>query len=473
MTRVREWTLGLLIIAIAAGAYLRFAGLNTTELSADEGASWAAASAPSFAEVLRRQAHLNPGELGLHDLVLHFWIRSFGDSVAAMRSLSALAGVIAIALVFFAVREIFSLTPCSADPAKNIEDDPATTESAALVAAIAAILIAVNLVTIKYSREARMYPLALALTLAQLWCFLRAVRHSAIPDLIALAIFTGCAIATTFSTALILVPEGLYTLVLLRANWAQNFRYILRIAIAIFTGIILLVPAIMFYLHNRGGAPNPDTWSWISPPVAWDSITLFNKATGTYVFPLMAILAVSGAIRSWRTRSGAVLFLILWMLAPPLLLTLLSYLFRPAFVERYLLSCFVPFFALAALGILELEPAAFRPGALAIVVALALAHVETWASKPHTPQWAEAAAIAVNSLKPSDTIGVAPRYADNVVRYYLRDQTPTPSVTTFDAHPAPAIVIIANSFDSPAHASLVRDYPQLLAHPRDLAIRRR
>ncbi len=383
MTRVREWTLGLLVIALAAGAYLRFAGLNTTELSADEGASWAAASAPSLAEVLRRQAHLNPGGLGLHDLALHFWICSLGDSLAAMRSLSALAGVIAIALVFFAIREIFFLAPRSADTSENREDDAATTESAALVAAIAAILIAVNLVTIKYSREARMYPLALALTLAQLWCFLRTLREGRIRDLVGITILTACAIAATFTTVLILVPEGLYLLILLRTSWTGNFPRVIRTGLAIFAGFILLFPAILVDLHNRGGAPNPDTWSWISPPVPWDSITLFNKATGTYVFPLMAILAISGALRSWRTRSGAVLFLLLWMLAPPLLLTILSYLFRPAFVERYLLSCFVPFFALAALGILELQPAAFRPGALAIVVALALAHVRDLGERSH------------------------------------------------------------------------------------------
>jgi hypothetical protein len=236
-------------------------------------------------------------------------------------------------------------------------------------------------------------------------------------------------------------------------------------------GSILLIPALLLYLHNRGGAPNPETWSWISPPVPWEPLTLFNKATGTYVFPLLAILAISGTIRSWPTRSASVLFLILWMLAPPVVLTAISYLFHPAFVERYLLSCFVPFFILAALGIMELQPATLRPGALALIVALALAHVETWSRKPHSPQWAEAASAAVRRLKPGDILGVEPRYASNVVRYDLRDNWLAVSVTGYDNRPMPAVIIVADSVA--AQNSLRQDYPQVVAHPRDLTVRTR
>lgn len=470
MTRVREWTLALLVAAIAAGAYLRFVALSTSELSADEGASWAAAAVASVAGVLREQARLNPGELGLHDLILHYWMRLFGDGLVVMRSLSALAGVVAIGLVFFVAREVFFLDEL-ASATDNSEERAATAESSDLVAAMATLLFAVNLVTIKYSREARMYPLALAFTLAQLWCFLHSMRNGVLWNLVALAIFTACAIATTFTSVLILVPEGLYLLVMLRRSWTEAFARVGQVGAAILAGLVLLTPAILLYLHNRGGAPNPETWSWISPPVPWDTITLFNKASGTYVFPLLAILAISGAVRSWPTKSGAVLFLILWMIAPPVVLTAISYLLHPAFVERYLLSCFVPFFVLAALGVMELQPAAFRPGALAIVVALALAHVETWARKPHTPQWAEAASIAAQHLKPSDSVGVAPRYASNVVRYYLRDNRPAVITVGYDNRPAPPVLIVANSFST--QNSLRHDYPQIIAKLRDLTVRSR
>ena len=76
--------------------------------SPDEAASWAAASAPSAAEVIARQPALNPGELPVHDLMLHGWIALFGSSLPAMRALSAVFGVVSIVLVYLVVCEMFA-----------------------------------------------------------------------------------------------------------------------------------------------------------------------------------------------------------------------------------------------------------------------------------------------------------------------------------------------------------------------------
>ena len=59
-----------------------------------------AASAPTVGEVVRQGLELNPGKLALHDIVLHFWMLAFGDSMTSIRALSALLGTLAIALVF-------------------------------------------------------------------------------------------------------------------------------------------------------------------------------------------------------------------------------------------------------------------------------------------------------------------------------------------------------------------------------------
>ena len=461
----------ILAAAILIGGYLRFANLATLDLSPDEGASWAAASAPSLTEVIQRQTRLNPGEFGLHDVALHFWMSAMGDGLIAMRALSALAGTLAIALVFFVVRELLALPP-SQPPRETAPDEPMLTQNREMVAALAALLFAVNLVTIKYSREARMYPLALALVIAQVWFFLRTVRSEEMSDLIATAVLTGLAILSTFSTAFVLAPEGLY-LILIFAEDRGHPRRIVLCAAAMLGGLILTAPSILFYLHFRGDAAPSTVWDWIPRAALSAPISLFNKATGTYGFPPLVALAALGVARGWAAHRHAIIFLLLWGFAPPLLLILVSYAIQPAFVERYLLSCFVPFFSLAAIGVLFLRPAAFRPGALGLVVALALAHVADWESKAHGEAWASATVTAAAGLHSADAIGVAPRYAGNVVLYYLRDEQAAPSVTAVDAQPPAVVAIVADTVAPGETAALAGRYPHLLAEPRGLVVRKR
>ena len=67
----------LLIIALILGAFLRFHDLDALQMSADEGATWAAADAPSIRDVVAIQRTHNAGKLPVHDLMLHGWIATF------------------------------------------------------------------------------------------------------------------------------------------------------------------------------------------------------------------------------------------------------------------------------------------------------------------------------------------------------------------------------------------------------------
>ena len=74
----------VMVIALLVGAYLRFEDLSALEMSADEGATWAAAHAPTVREVIAVQQTHNAGKLPVHDLILHGWIAAFGDGLVAM-----------------------------------------------------------------------------------------------------------------------------------------------------------------------------------------------------------------------------------------------------------------------------------------------------------------------------------------------------------------------------------------------------
>jgi len=437
---------------------LRCGNLGSLDLSPDESASWIAAGAPSIKQVLTVQARANPGELGLHDVLLHLWMRLFGDSLIAMRSLSALAGTIAIILVYLVVCELL---------ANSLADDDADPQKTRLPAAITALFFAVNLIAIKYSREARMYPLALSLTLVQVWCFLRALRKGDFIDYAGIAVMTALMIITSFTAGLVLLPEGLLLLV----RREQSLARVIRIGLAIGVGLLLVFPAFLLSFHLRGATPSAQTWEWIQRPALWATITLFSKATGTYAFPLLVLLAAMGVIRGRSGREDAIHFLLLWTFAPPLFLTIFSYTIQPAFVERYMLASFVPFFALAALGVLQSYPAGFRPTAVVVVIVLSLAHIVGWSLKEHGMPWGAATAFATGNIKPGERIGVMPRNGINVVRYYVRDANPAIAVDAIDSDPAPAVVIVTDKFDEAA--ALAQRYPRLLAFAGELVIRRR
>ena len=442
---------------------MRFTNLGALELSPDEGASWAAASAPTVAEVIARQPALNPGELPIHDLMLHGWIALFGSSPAAMRAMSASFGVVSIVLAYLVAIELFAPKPGKVSALTRVEIEE--------IAGLAAVIFAVNLVTIKYSREARMYPLMLAAILAQIAVFLRALRVGGRANYAAVVILTAIAIGSNFAAVLIPATEGLWLVYIVTRRDNANARRAWIIAIALSAAGLILVPKLFASLH---AATSGSVGGWRKPPAVYEPFALFNKATGSFAFPILAALAIWGIVRGWRRAHDAISFALVWMWAPPLLMFAASYAIAPVFVERYALSCFVPFFILAALGIFELPGGLVRLGALTLVVAFAIGHVVSYDRKPHDAQYREAIAAADSALQPGEAMTVVPSYAIEVVRYYLPPDRQNRAVRFDRSAPPVAVLILGDQNLAPGAArSYRKEYPQVVARLRGVTVLRR
>ena len=239
---------------------------------------------------------------------------------------------------------------------------------------------------------------------------------------------------------------------------------------------MLLAPFVPRLLESSELAVAVGAINWIERPRLWAPFALFNKATGSFAFPAMAALAAWGVIRGWNSARGAVLFALILMFVPPFVLLAASYAIRPVFVERYLVSCFVPFFILVALGAWELRE--LRAGviapicALALSTALALGHVGSYNRKPHDAQWREATHAAANAAS-GGTIAVAPGYAVNVVRYYLELGAATQRAYPYDTGSSASVVIIGDQSTLALRAELAREYPHPLAQLRGVVVRHR
>jgi 4-amino-4-deoxy-L-arabinose transferase-like glycosyltransferase len=458
----------VLLAAFVIGAWLRFYNLGALEMSADEGASWGAASAPNIADVMTRQAQLNPGKLPIHDLLLHAWIAIFGASLPAMRALSALLGTLTILLVYFVAIEIFQTHESESEslPADDIRQ----------IAAFSALLFAVNLIAVKYAREARMYPVMLAAVVTQVGIFLRSLRRGGIANWVALAILTAFAVGANFSVVLVPATEGLWLIrVLARAGWKASDVRARRAWFAMFAlgaGGCVLAPILLSSFRATAVSTTGGIISWIKPPPFYAPVALFNKATGTFAFPLLALLAIWGSIQGWRAGArDAIAFSILWMWAPPILMMVASYTLTPIFIERYALSCFVPFFILAGLGILELLWPRYRIAALAIVVASSLGHFYSYQHKFHDAQYREAIAAADAALKPGETMTVVPSYAIEVLRYYLPKEHLERAIRHDPKSQTPAVLIVVDQNLAPdAKQKYRRDYPHMIVRLRGIAV---
>jgi hypothetical protein len=359
------------------------------------------------------------------------------------------------------------------------EDRIFSTDEVAFVAATAAALFAVSIVTIKYTREARMYAVMLTAALAQVATFLRALRRGGSANYLAVAILTAAAVGSNFSAVLVPMTEALWLIyALARSGWRftdPRARRILMVAAALGAGAIALTPKLFTSFGATTAGTAGGIIRWIKPPPLYAPFALFNKAIGSFAFPVVAALAIWGAVRGWRGGArDAVRFALLWMWAPPLIMMLASYALTPIFVERYALTCFVPFFILAAMGIFEVPTDFARISALAIAVLLSAGHIVSYDRKSHDAQWREAVAAADAELKPGEVVGVVPAYAVEVARYYLpqadRDRAERHET---GARPAAILIVGEQSLRPAAAEGYHKEFPQVVAELRGVTVRRK
>ena len=432
-----------LAAAVIAGGWLRFHALGASDMTADEAPSWLAASAPTVGEALHQGLQLNPGKLGVHDLTLHFWMLAFGDGASSIRALSAVLGTLAIILVFVVTRGLFAGEEDTAAPLL-------ATDSATL-AALSALVFALNVVAIRYSREGRMYELMLDATLIQLWFFIRAVRHGRFTNYAGTALFTVLAVATSFVAGLVFLAEGLCLLWELRPG-AIRWTYSWSTSIT-----LVLASAIVAYLTPwHLWVEKASYFGWIGPGFLTEYVLgAFGAAIKSPVLAVTLALAIWGAVRGWQRYAEGIAFAFAWMfvplfalavwLGPVMLLLATIYAWTPLFAHRWALACIVPFCILVALGILELRPTVARMSALALVIVLAGVRIYSYDPNSGDPewgvQWRAATEAAMPELKAGKPVNVIPGYGMYAVRYYSRNDHVDPALLTQEDRRAQVLIL--------------------------------
>ena len=298
----RLFALVLLTIAVLLGAHYRFHRLARWDMNGDEGIAWVAAAKSGLHQVVATFWQFeNGGKLPLFDILLHGWVRIFGDSLFALRAMSALLGTVAIVLVFVAVREI-----CSA------LGGAAAIEAGEVGGAFAALIYALNLTIVVSDRTAREFPLLTVAELAQIIFFVRAQRQATWTDYLGVAIFTALMIPINYTACFPLAAEALWLGVLLLARLAASARAaklaIFSPGFAVAAGVALLAPLLAGVLASSRAAVQHGVVNWIQlQPASWPFTVLRDVVGKPALFDLLVALmlyAVMPAVALGRFRLG-------------------------------------------------------------------------------------------------------------------------------------------------------------------------
>ena len=405
---------------LLAGIGLRLYDLDEESLWFDEGVS-VIRSEQNLTDLLddARNAGGNPP---LYFIILHYWMKLFGQSEWAVRSLSVLFGMISL----LATYRIGIL----------LWDKP--------TAILAVLLAAISHYHVYFAQETRCYTMMAALGILSMDFFLRLIRTGRTSCLIGYVLTGSALIYTHYYGPLFLVAQNLFLFGmwwkksdLIRIRWRLWF---------ILQGIIFV--SFLPWIHIMlGKAADVQTHGLkLVKPSVWDIPGTLKTyaAENAYLGAVMIILAglsvltgkeqtqVTDRRQSERKDDQAgkqmffsggqkMCFLGLWLMTPILLPFLISQVSTPIFSHRYTIAASFAFYILAAKGILNL-----RKNYLIYPVILILVTVYSWRLYEYYPehtkgQWREAVQCVEKNAQPGDLVLVNPSFCGYYIyRYYAQ-----------------------------------------------------
>lgn len=293
MTRNRTVYLILALVVILLAAGLRLHRLGTQSLWNDEGASAAMTLRAPAAIVANSAADIHPPG---YYLLLAGWSALTGRSEFALRALSALAGVLSVALVIALGRRLL--------------DRPA--------GLIAGAILAAHTFAIYYAQEARMYALLGLLATAGMWALAviltpaqrRDVRRDVqlnVPtahrfwSFFALALINAAGLYTQYAYPLSMIAQGIVFL----AVWIPHrdrgllARYVAANGLA----LLLFAPWMGTALRQVTGWPNTGTGT--DPGALLNVVGLGLTARAGIAWPVLfgGLILLAGGLWAARTRA--------------------------------------------------------------------------------------------------------------------------------------------------------------------------
>jgi hypothetical protein len=318
----------ILAAIFVAGATLRFATLSTQSFWLDEAIAINSARLDigGMIESLAR----TEGNPPFYFLLLDGWMRVFGDSEAAVRSLSALAGTATILVAFEIGRRL----------------------ATARIGLVAAALVAFNPLLVWFSQEARPYALLVLLSGLSFLFFAEALERPSRCRLAGWAVASGLAFATHYFAGLLILPEAVWLVHKLRPR---------RPALIAVAGFALVPLALVPLVAEQGQVQDYSfvkgeaflTRVFAQVPKQW--LVGYDAPAETFTVTLTALLAAAGIwlalTRSEGDERRALALAARAGLAALAIAFLLALAGGDYYLSRYVLAAWLPLAVVVAVGL--------------------------------------------------------------------------------------------------------------------------
>lgn len=432
-------TLGIIVLAAAA---LRIYKIGGYSLWGDEGFS-AAIVMQSWRPFWLSLIY-EPSTAG-YFVLLKLWTLGFGSGGVALRSFSALIGIVLIGTIYCFGKRLFSRR----------------------TGLIAAAMTALCPVQIWYSQEVRGYSLYVLLSALCWLAFLAALRN---PRSQNLSIWSALTVLTGYChfIGLGIIPAQSVCIAIRR----PDSRITRQLALATAASLIALAPIPIFMATLYSGQV-----SWILP-LSWAQIgQVFVTIAGgmdsksgvviclIYLLFLGEALFVSFQNRRDPNGLESCLFALAGVLVP-IIVTVGGAFFVPMLVARYLLVCFPPFVVLAAQGLLTFRSPKAAFILVAALVALTARELHGIYSTEPRDDWRAAVRYVMKHRQPDDAAIVIWPLNRYVFQYYAARAEGTvapPVILGENRDIVDGVRIVANRFPSDTGGVLrtVRSLPKL------------
>jgi uncharacterized membrane protein len=462
-TRMAVFEAVLLVAVLAVAAVLRLMTLTARSIWFDEAYAVFVAKlplGPLLAQIASTDTHPP-----LYYLLLHVWIRAFGDSEAVVRALSVLFSLATVAVMYAFARRL----------------------AGAKIALLAALLLASSAFAVRTAQETRMYALFGLLALASTWALWEAVRSEArrfwtIPWL-AYAMLTAVMAYTHYFATLVVLGHLGY-LGLRRPSRRTWELWVLALASAaiLFTpwlpsfieqlvsgrgwptfrmnwGPGLLVDLLGLLAYGGELGRTAGYFTVYRDPVPWAPFILVSTALGAGTLAVLRIGWRHEGVRIALTCSALPVI-------GALLLSVRFNVFYPryfAFVQPY----FALMIALALAALLQASRGRLTVFAVALTLGLVLLNVPVASGYSAFPRgqiydWRAAARLVSEKAGPGDFLLYVPEFAARPFEYYFRGGqerlgvTPRENFRMVRPFAAPGPVVNTTAFEI-----IAREHPRL------------